>query len=327
MRAEILPRARGGDRWMQSAGDTRSRRRAYLGYVARVLFTGYLILWAGGSRAYAAPVLIVTDSRVAQYKEALSAAKAELPSSPVLELTSPDLAAQLQRAEPAVALAIGQRALQMIQARQPQLPIVYCMVLGSAAPTARTVTGVRLEVQPEQQLALLRSVHPEAKRLGVLYDPRTFSGYVAEVSKSVGPSGVTLVSRPVSDGLAVRPVLAQMIEGIDALWLLPDPSLITSDMFNFLLVYTLEHKVALFGFFDSLTRAGALASVSPDYPQIGRLAARLALDIAAKPAEARLPLPAAQWSPGVLSINANTARQLGIELSAQAQAKASQVYR
>mgnify|MGYP006921801420 CR=1 FL=1 len=56
-------------------------------------------------------------------------------------------------------------------------------------------------------------------------------------------------------------------------------------------------------------------------------AARLALDIAAKPPEARLPLPAAQWSPGVLSINANTAQQLGIDLSSQAQAKASQVYR
>ena len=215
----------------------------------------------------------------------------------------------------------------MIQAQKAQLPIVYCMVLGSAAPAVRTVTGVRLEVQPEQQLMLLRRVHPEAKRLGVLYDPRTFSGFVAEVSKAVGASGVTLVSRPVSDGLAVRPALTQMIEGIDALWLLPDPSLITSDMFNFLLVYTLEHKVALFGFFDSLTRAGALASVSPDYPQIGRLAARLALDIAAKPPEARLPLPAAQWSPGVLSINANTAQQLGVDLSSQAQAKASQVYR
>lgn len=312
---------------MRPACATRARRRAYLGYVARVLFAGCLLLLAWRSRAYGAPIVIVTDSRVAQYKEALSAAKAELPSSPVLELTSPDLAAQLQRAEPLVALAIGQRAIQVLQARQPQLPIVYCMVLGSAAPAVRTITGVRLEVQPEQQLALLRRVHPEAKRLGVLYDPRTFSGFVAEVSKAAGASGVTLVSRPVSDGLAVRPALTQMIEGIDALWLLPDPSLITSDMFNFLLVYTLEHKVALFGFFDSLTRAGALASVSPDYPQIGRLAARLALEVAARPAEARLPLPAAQWSPGVLSINANTAQQLGIDLSSQAQAKAGQVYR
>lgn len=312
---------------MRPACDTRARRRAYLGYVARVLFAGCLLLLAWRSRAYAAPIVIVTDSRVAQYKEALGAAKAELSNPPVVELTSPDLAAQLQRAEPVVALAIGQRAIQVIQARQPQLPIVYCMVLGSAAPAVRNVTGVRLEVQPEQQLALLRRVHPEAKRLGVLYDPRTFSGFVAEVSKAAGASGVTLVSRPVSDGLAVRPALTQMIEGIDALWLLPDPSLITSDMFNFLLVYTLEHKVALFGFFDSLTRAGALASVSPDYPQIGRLAARLALEIAARPAEARLPLPAAQWSPGVLSINANTAQQLGIDLSSQAQAKASQVYR
>lgn len=305
-------------------GGSRGALRAFLSLAAALL----LLTHAQG-RGRAAPpsrVVIVTDGRVAQYREALNAAKTALQNPPVLELSAPDLGAQLQSAAPAVVLAIGQRAIQATMNSQPQLPVVYCMVPGGAAPTARNVTGVRLEVQPEQQLALLRRVHPDVKRLGVLYDPRSFGSFVAEASKAAGAAGISLVLRPVGDGMAVRTLLGQLIDSIDALWLLPDPGLITADMFNFLLVYTLEHKVALFGFFDSLTRAGALASVAPDYPQIGKLAARLAAEIAAKPAESRLPLPPVQWSPGTLSINANTAQQLGIELSSEAQAKASQVH-
>lgn len=298
--------------------------RLFLLLAASLLF---LMQTQGQSRAASpARVVIVTDGRVAQYREALNAAKTALQNPPVLELAAADFGAQLQSAAPAVVLAIGQRAIQAVIGSQPQLPVVYCMVPGGAAPTARTVTGVRLEVQPEQQLALLRRVHPDVKRIGVLYDPRSFGSFVAEASKAAGAAGISLVLRPVGDGMAVRTLLGQLIDSVDALWLLPDPGLITADMFNFLLVYTLEHKVALFGFFDSLTRAGALASVSPDYPQIGKLAARLAAEIAAKPAESRLPLPPVQWSPGTLSINANTAQQLGIELSSEAQAKASQVH-
>lgn len=317
---------------MKPASPARTReRRRRRGTVGRspgpLCFLLLLLARLWSAPALAAPVVIVTDSRVAQYRDALAMAKAALQNPPVLDQSAPDLGAQLQAAAPHVALAIGQRAIQAVQSSQPQLPVVFCMALGAAVPASRTVTGVRLEVQPEQQLALIRRVHPDMKRLGVLYDPRNFSGYVAEAVKAAGAAGLTLVSRPVSDGLAVRAALGQMVDGIDGLWLLPDPGLVTADMFNFLLVYTLEHKVALFGFFDSLTRAGALASVAPDYAQIGRLSARLAAEIAAKPAEARLPLPPLQWSPGVLSINANTAQQLGIELSSEAQAKAGQVYR
>ncbi|HWE26966.1 MAG TPA: ABC transporter substrate binding protein, partial [Polyangia bacterium] len=112
-----------------------------------------------------------------------------------------------------------------------------------------------------------------------------------------------------------------------ALWLMPDPRLISAEMFNFLLVFTLEHKIALFGFLDSFTQAGALASIAPDYGDIGRRAARIAADLAQKPPEARLPVPPPVGAGGVLSVNAKTAKRLGLDIPPSALGKAKQVYR
>jgi ABC-type uncharacterized transport system substrate-binding protein len=108
---------------------------------------------------------------------------------------------------------------------------------------------------------------------------------------------------------------------------MPDPRLITAEMFNYLLVYTLERKIALFGFLDSFTEAGALASVAPDYQEIGRRAGQLAAGIAARPADARLPVPPPMGGAGALSVNVKTARQLGVDVPQQVLSRARQVFR
>jgi ABC-type uncharacterized transport system substrate-binding protein len=85
--------------------------------------------------------------------------------------------------------------------------------------------------------------------------------------------------------------------------------------------------VPLFGFFDSFTKAGALASVSPDYGAIGTKAAKLAQGIALRPVGARVPVPPPTSSPGALTINHKTASQLDLELSQDVLGKARQVFR
>lgn len=279
----------------------------------------------GGGVAQAGGVAVLTDSRVAQYREAQAAAKELLRESPVLETSAQDIVQQLERVSPAVVLAIGQKALQTAQ--QVGATVVFCMVLGPSAASSRSVTGLRLEVAPDAQLDSFRRVYPTARRLGVIYDAKTWSGYLADATRAAAGRGFTLVPKPVADGRDVRAALNDLAGDIDALWLIPDPQLISAEMFNFLLVFTLEHKIALFGFFESFTRAGALASVAPDYAAIGRQAAKLAADLAAKPDGARLPVPPSVASPGVLTINVRTARQLGIDIAEDVQARAKQVYR
>jgi putative ABC transport system substrate-binding protein len=289
-----------------------------------LLALGMALAWAPLARA--GGVVTLADGRAVQYREALAASREIVHNSPVLDTNAADAPEQLRRADPAVVLAIGQKALQVAKSTMPDRPIVFCMVLGSGAAT-RSVTGLRLEVPPATQLESFKQVHPSARRVGVIYDPRASGAFIEEAVKAAGRLGVTLVARPVGDAKEVRGALAEIAGSVDALWLMPDPRLITAEMFNFLLVFTLERKIALFGFLDSLTQAGALASVAPDYQEIGRRAAHVAVEVAAKPAEARLPLPAPQGSPGSLTINLKTAKQLGLDVPPGVLAKARQVFR
>lgn len=293
------------------------------------------LLWAviaacfglGLSSLRAESVVIVTDGRVAQYREATTAAREVLTSAPLLDVASADLAAQIGQHRPSVILAVGQKALTSAQGAAPELPVVYCLVLGASAPSTKTVTGVRLEVSAADQLALLRLVHPKMKRIAIIYEPRNWTDYITDATKVAQGMGITLVPRAISDGKQVRAVLGEMLNNVDGLWLLPDPQLITAEMFGFLLVSTLERKVPLFGFFDSFTKAGALASVSPDYGAIGQRAAKLAQSIAQKPEGARTPVPPPLTSPGILTVNQKTAGQLDVELSQDVLGKARQVFR
>lgn len=272
--------------------------------------------------------VILTDGRVAQYREALEAAKEVLSDATIVELSEPDAGARAARA--AVLLAIGQRATQLAQssvAPAAGIPVVTCMVLGLPPSGARGLTGLRLEVSPEVQLGLFRRVHAGLKRIGVIFQPKTSGGYLAEAQRAATGLGLALVPRPVAEPREVRAALTELAAGIDALWLVPDPQLVSADMLNFLLVFTLERKLPLLGFLDSFTRAGALASVAPDYRAIGQRAARLVAELLARPPEARLTLPPLTGSPGTLSINLKTARQLGIEVAADVVAAANQVYR
>lgn len=277
--------------------------------------------------AHAGGVVALTDGRVAPYREAMTGAREVLGgAATVVDVAAPDAAAQLQKAQPTVVLVIGQKALDLAKAESANAATVFCMVMGASTLHSRTVTGVRLEVSPAQQLEQLKLVYPRAKRVGVIYEPHGSGALVDEAVKAAGRLGLTLVARSVPDAKGVRPALLEIADGIDALLLIPDPHLITSEMFGFLLSFTLERKIAMFGFLDSFSRAGALASIAAEYSEIGRRAARLALEIASKPESARLPVPPPVSPSGSLTVNIKTARRLGIDLPAAVTAKARQVY-
>jgi putative ABC transport system substrate-binding protein len=277
------------------------------------------------SIAHAGGVVIVADGRVPQYKDAIAGAREIAREATLVDLAAADAADQVKRADPSVVLAVGQKALALARAAAGEKPVVFCMVLGSAAAASgRNLTGVRLEVAPQIQLEHIRMVAPTVKRIGVIYEPRASGAYLEEALKAAGRLGLTLVTKPVNDAKEVRSALNDIASGIDGLWLMPDPKLVSAEMFNYLLATTLERKIALFGFLDSFTQAGALASSAPDYTEVGRRCGKMANEVAGRPGQ---PLPSPVGAPGALTVNLKTARQLGMDVPRSAQDKARQVFK
>jgi putative tryptophan/tyrosine transport system substrate-binding protein len=295
------------------------RRRRYASIAA--LIAAALV----ADRAAAAGIVALTDSSVAQYREALTAARDVDNRIEVVDAAGEDAAGALKRAAPGVVIAIGQKALDLAASTLPSTPVVFCMVLGATGDAARKITGIRMEVHPGKQLEYFLKINPAAKRLGIIYDPRSSQAYVDAALKSARSLGVTIVAEPVKDPKEIKATLTKIAPQIDALWLAPDPRLITAEMFSHLLVTTIEQRIALFGFLDAFARAGALAAVSPDLSTTGTAAAHMARDIAAGRDKGALPEPT--FGPGTLSLNLKTARRLGLDVPDAVIQQARQVYK
>lgn len=265
---------------------------------------------------------------MAQYQQALAAARPAVGTiAAEVDPAAPDARQRLQALAPEVVLAIGQRSAALARETLPQTPIVVSMVLKKSAGFSRTVTGIPLEVGIREQLERFHKVYPAAKRLGLVYSPSAAGDLLKDASEAASALGLTLVARPVSDPKQIRTAAAELIGSIDALWLLPDPKLITKEVFTFLLVFMMDRRVPTLGFVESFTNAGALASVSPDFAEAGRRAGVLVAEIANRPADRRLPVPAPVVGQGKLSINMKTAAQLGIRVPEAAVGSADMLVR
>ena len=154
--------------------------------------------------AFAAEVVILKSSDIAAYDQAIAGFKSSLGGSVTLSEYDLEgdlekgrkLARKIRASDPALVLAIGLKAAKAAQLEIVDIPVVYAMVLDPAkyGLTTRNMTGVLLEVPLERQLALIRSVLPNVKRIGTLYDPSKTAGTIDEVRRLVKPNGTDLLS-------------------------------------------------------------------------------------------------------------------------------------
>jgi len=276
--------------------------------------------------ALAGAPVVVLESGVAPYRIAAQAAEKQLPGAIEVSPDDPALAAKLKDAP--VVVAVGRPSLKAARAHVSAKPVIFCMVLGvTRVDLSGMVTGIPLEPSPNELLHRIRTVVPNAKNVGVVYDPHQSGYYIERAKTSAGAEGLTLYVAPVKDGAAARDAVDAMLGKVDALWLPPDVKLFTRELSTYILAKASENRLPLFGFLETYTDDGALAAVSSNYADAGDRAGKLAAQLAAKPEGERLPVPPPSYAPGDLSINLRTARALGIDVPQVALAGAVKVVR
>jgi putative ABC transport system substrate-binding protein len=292
--------------------------------VRRLLLMTALSLLAPAT-GLAASVVVLGSDRDAETKETLDGAMKTAPDFVFADVDGAETAEKLSRAD--VVLVVGTRALTMARAVVPDKPIVYAMVPATDVVASRAVTGVALEVPAFPQLAVWKQIRFDGQRVGVIYDPKVSAAAVSDAGKAAAALSLTLVLRPASDPGQVRAALTELAPKIDLLWLIPDRRLFSDETARAIIAFGIEKKIPVWAFSDDLVQAGAFASVLPDGRDIGRRAARLAIDLAGRAPETRLPVPAPMSSPGSFIVNARTAELLGLEIPDALLRKARKVYR
>lgn len=272
------------------------------------------------SESAAMDIAILRSSDIAAYREAVAGLKATGPIGAIyteydaqgdLELGK-KLARKLRASNASLVVAVGLKAALAAKVEIVDVPIVYMMILDPLKHqlTAANMTGTLLEVPLEQQLKIMRAFLPTLHRVGTLYDPAKTSSRVKEAARLATISNFQLEGLPVESEKDVPQQLRLLLPDVEALWLIPDSTVLTNESVRFILDSALERQIPVIGFSPEFTRLGALLSMSVNYGDAGRETGLLVKRILG--GERLLPLDPVPIERLKITVNLKTARFLGM---------------
>jgi ABC-type uncharacterized transport system substrate-binding protein len=275
--------------------------------MSRIRRTALALVAAAGAVTGAAParaaVVVLTQGGVPQYGEVVTGF-GEVRSDPAVDVADEAAVAAALARGPRVVVAVGSRAVEVARARAGAATVVAAGVF--APEPSATLTGVPLESRSADALAALAATAPKVKRVVALHPPGA-AALVADARAAARAAGLAVTFHALDDLGDFQGTFRRVIEGEDAVWLLPDARLARPEIVKFVVTLSLEKRIPLVGFLEGMTRTGALLSVSPDFRAIGREAARLAGELDERPARTAVPL---RFASGKLSVNERVLKML-----------------
>jgi putative ABC transport system substrate-binding protein len=238
------------------------------------------------------------------------------------------LFAEIRRARPDLVLSLGTRATAATLANRPDgVPLVFSMVLHPQQEgfLRRDVTGITLEVAPEEQLRLLRRLLPRARTVGVLYDPTQTGVVVEQARRSAQRLGFRLETVRVAGPPEALRAIDRLAARVDALWAIPDGSVFTPLTTGPIQLAALQRRVPVLGLSASHARTGALAAFAVDYADMARQTTDLVRRVLERGNTRGMSV--ARPRKVDIIVNARTARRLGIRLDPALTTQAIEVVR
>lgn len=230
--------------------------------------------------AEAYDVLVVQDQRSPTYDTILqgfrSLRKFKERVIVMQDYTETDLTRIIREEHPAMVLTVGGRAL--FEARKlRQTPVVSVFsyaIQQSGLPT--NMVQIRMLVPAEKFAALFRALG--VKRVGTVLTPMS-SAFAAEATEAFRRAGVRLIVREAMKPEQLPKQLEMLKGSVDALWLLPDPSIVTSESVDALAQFSMQHRIPWVSFSDAHLKKGAVAAFGIDIFDLGRQAAEIVASI------------------------------------------------
>jgi putative ABC transport system substrate-binding protein len=299
----------------------------------RACFSVALNLAALVAPLYGYEVAILKSANITAYNQAVIGFKSAMPQDTIFveydlkgDLTiGRTYAAKIRASNANLVLAVGSKAAMAARLEILDIPVIYTMVLHPAKYDlkAPNLVGVTTKPMIGQQLGTLRTIMPNLKRVGYLYDPGKTPPLPAEMIAQARQLGMTFIERQVRTTEEVPPALRELLPEIEALWLVSDSTVLTEESFSFLLRAAFDRRIPLIGFDPEFSRRGALISFWIDPADMGREAASLALALLS----GTTPTTIKSFTPRQrMALNLGTAQYLGISIPPTVQIMADEVY-
>jgi putative tryptophan/tyrosine transport system substrate-binding protein len=188
-----------------------------------------------------------------------------------------------EKGDTTVFIAVGPEAAYLLWSEVPASKgkKIYTMVLNpeSTLPFQQNLCGISLNIPMENQLRILTQVLPSINRIGLIYNPEHNAAFATQAVQTGANLGVTIVPLEVGSRKEIPRVLQHNWQGINGLWMIPDPTVIAESLVPFIIKESLSKGVPVIGFNRYFYENGASLCYLFDYKEIGQQTGRLLMEL------------------------------------------------
>jgi putative ABC transport system substrate-binding protein len=227
--------------------------------------------------------------------------------------TAVKTAREVKRENPDLIFTLGALATDVALREFKDVPIVSGMVFRpDAVRKSPNATCVHLEFPLETQFRWLRKMLPDARTVGVLYNPGENRQKIEAAARIAKAMGLRLEAREVGSPRDLPGALESLARRADVLWGIYDSVVTAPEAVTHILLFSFRNRIPVAGLSSSWVKAGALYSLDWDYPDLGKQCGESAQRILQ--GETPASIPCAPPRKAFYSVNLNTARLLKIGL-------------
>ncbi|MFQ5352840.1 MAG: ABC transporter substrate binding protein, partial [Candidatus Binatia bacterium] len=149
--------------------------------------------------------------------------------------------------------ALGVQAAWLSRQLLPDTPMVYAMVLDSNREMldGNKTTGVAVEIPVADLLTRFKLIMPELERIGVIYSETSAAAFHDEAHEIAAQLGLDLADEVVSRSDEVAGAYRRLRTEVEALWMIPDPTVVTRDNFSYLAQRCRNDDIAFLAFSEN----------------------------------------------------------------------------
>lgn len=233
--------------------------------------------------------------------------------------TPAEIAAELQKHDIKVLIGLGRGGMRIASALAGGLSVLVGCVVSVQESESRAFPVYTLAPDPALLLARLKRVMPAARRVHLVYDPRTNGWLVRLARDAARAEGLELLTQEATDQAGALRIYSQLLAAADptrdALWLPQDPTTVDDNaVLPLVLRDGWNRAIAVFSSHVAHVKRGALFSLYPDNVEFGHSLAVSAQRLLGNPRSV---------PPGVqplrdtrAAINVRTAAHLGLDVAA-----------
>ncbi|MCP5004418.1 MAG: hypothetical protein GY941_10860, partial [Planctomycetes bacterium] len=224
-------------------------KRTHLLYVSLILCA---TIFPGANYAFSGDTAIIIKSQdLSAYNSVVNGFKSECLNSNITILsvynmngkmkTGRKMVRKIKKENPDIVLTIGVLATTIAKEEIDDIPILFCMVINHERYhlVKQNITGISNEIAIESQVTGYQTLVEPLKNVGVIFDPSNTGNIIENAERQMKGLGIQLVKSEIKSSRMVGKALKDLIGKIDALWILPDRTVVTKDSFNLIKSKTL----------------------------------------------------------------------------------------